>query len=125
VRTAPSGTECEGANASSSFSAGPGVEYVDSGQPDALAGQPLDMADHPGHGNIRDGCGDEGGAAAPGIADRRYQAIDISHGDHGRLGGQDHLAVVGVCRRQDRPDHMRNPRPPRVPGINVLDEALM
>ena len=82
------------------------------------------MADHRWRRNIRDGCGNKGGAAAPGIADRRYQAIDVSHGDQGRPGGQDHLAVVGVCRRQDHPHHMRDPRPPRVGGINVLDEAL-
>ena len=103
----------------------PGIEYVDSGQPDALAGQPLDMADHPWRRNIRDRCGNKGGAAAPRIADRRYQAINVRRGDQGRPGGQDHLTVMGVCRRQDHPDHMRDPRPPRVRGINVLDEALM
>src|SRR5437588_790538 len=54
------------------------------------------MADHRWRRNIRDGCGNKGGAAAPGIADRRYQAIDVSHGDQGRPGGQVHLAVVGV-----------------------------
>ena len=125
VRTAPSGTECDGRERLVEQRGRLGVEHVDSGQPDALAGQPLDMTDHFRHGNIGDRRGDKGGAAAAGIADRRYQAVDVSRGDQGRPGGQDHLAVAGLRRRQDRPDHMRDPGPPCVRGVDVPDEALI